>query len=55
MPGACQNPIKTVNAQGVQFIFGGDSQLVIKSGDAEICGTYQTEPPADRDLRREDR
>jgi hypothetical protein len=45
IPGACQNPIRTVNAQGVQFIFGGDSQLFMKSGDAEICGTYHTDRP----------
>jgi hypothetical protein len=42
MPGACENPIKTTTAQGVQFIFGGDSQLAVKAGDIEICGTYHS-------------
>jgi Tfp pilus assembly protein PilX len=43
IPGACANPIDNPNAgvqQGVQFIFGGDSQFLVKSGQAEICGTY---------------
>lgn len=46
MPGACQNPIESTDAKGVQFIFGGDSQLSITGGDFEICGTYsETRPP----------
>lgn len=46
IPGACDNPINDSNAVGVQFIFGGDSQLSIKFGQAEICGTYSaTKPP----------
>ncbi len=47
VPGSCQNPIKSTSAMGVQFIFGGDSQLALGgSADAEICGTYQaTRPP----------
>ncbi|HEU5271229.1 MAG TPA: hypothetical protein VFU36_14980, partial [Jatrophihabitans sp.] len=41
VPGACQNPIEDVNAVGVQFIFGGDSQLQLSgTADAEICGSY---------------
>jgi len=46
-PGSCQNPIKSTTAAGVQFIFGGDSQLALGgSADAEICGTYSaTRPP----------
>jgi Tfp pilus assembly protein PilX len=40
IPGSCVNPIDTATASGVQFIFGGDSQFAIKSGEAEICGTY---------------
>jgi Tfp pilus assembly protein PilX len=45
IPGACANPIDNPNAgaqQGVQFIFGGDSQFLVKAGKAEICGTYST-------------
>lgn len=46
VPGACQNPIKSQTATGVQFIFGGDSQFQVSgSADAEICGTYRS--PAD--------
>ncbi|GAB2822038.1 hypothetical protein [Lentzea nigeriaca] len=45
IPGACDNPIDGVNAGGVQFIFGGDSRLAVKSGQAEICGTYSTSRP----------
>ncbi|MBC6445675.1 hypothetical protein [Actinokineospora xionganensis] len=46
IPGSCNNPIKDANAVGVQFIFGGDSQLAVKAGQAEICGTYSaTRPP----------
>jgi hypothetical protein len=51
IPGACQNPINSTSAVGVQFIFGGDSQLVISgsgnnAANAEICGSYSaTRPP----------
>lgn len=46
IPGSCNNPIKDAGAVGVQFIFGGDSQLAVKAGQAEICGTYSaTRPP----------
>lgn len=46
IPGACDNPIDDAKAQGVQFVFGGDSQLAVKAGQAEICGTYSgTKPP----------
>ncbi|HEY0165438.1 MAG TPA: hypothetical protein VGB75_00220 [Jatrophihabitans sp.] len=46
IPGACQNPIKDENATGVQFIFGGDSQLrLTNDADAEICATYHSDRP----------
>jgi len=45
IPGACDNPINDAKAVGVQFIFGGDSQFAIKSGQAEICGTYSASAP----------
>lgn len=45
IPGACDNPINDAKAVGVQFIFGGDSQFTIKSGQAEICGTYSASTP----------
>src|SRR5207237_533042 len=40
IPGSCDNPIENNKAVGVQFIFGGDSQFNVKSGQVEICGTY---------------
>src|SRR5439155_25992425 len=46
VPVACQSPISSTTASGVQFIFGGDSQLsVTGTADAEICGTYQSSRP----------
>ena len=46
IPGACDNPIDDAKALGVQFVFGGDSRLAVKAGQAEICGTYSgTKPP----------
>jgi hypothetical protein len=47
IPGSCQNPLSSTSAAGVQFIFGGDSQLALGgAADAEICGTYNaTRPP----------
>jgi Tfp pilus assembly protein PilX len=45
IPGSCDNPIEDAHAVGVQFAFGGDSQLAVKSGQAEICGTYSASAP----------
>jgi hypothetical protein len=46
VPGACQNPITSTTAVGVQFVFGGDSRLrMAGSADAEICGTYSASRP----------
>jgi Tfp pilus assembly protein PilX len=46
IPGSCDNPIDSAAAVGVQFVFGGDSRLAVKSGQVEICGTYSaTTPP----------
>ena len=42
IPGSCVSPVTSATAVGVQFIFGGDSQLAVKAGQAEICGTYRT-------------
>jgi hypothetical protein len=47
-PGSCVSPISKDNSttdQGAQFIFGGDSQLVVGSASAEICGTYSSTAP----------
>ena len=46
VPNSCQSPIKSTSANGVQFIFGGDSRLQVSgSADAEICGTYHSDRP----------
>ncbi|GAA1589366.1 MULTISPECIES: hypothetical protein [Kribbella] len=49
IPGACHNPIDPTDQNsalpGVQFIFGGDSQLVVKAAEAEVCGTYSGDKP----------
>ena len=46
VPGACDNPIHSTTAVGVQFIFGGDSRLRVSgSADAEICGSYHADRP----------
>ncbi|MEQ0560149.1 hypothetical protein ABJI51_13760 [Amycolatopsis sp. NEAU-NG30] len=45
IPGACLNPIDDAQAVGVQFVFGGDSRLAVKAGQAEICGTYRADRP----------
>jgi len=45
IPGSCNNPINDAAAVGVQFIFGADSQFAVKSGQAEICGTYSANKP----------
>lgn len=45
VPGACASPLDGA-AAGVRFVFGGDSRLVVKGGQAELCGTYSaTQPP----------
>lgn len=45
-PGSCQSPLdETVNG-GVEFIFGGRSQLQVLSGSVEICGHYQKNVPS---------
>jgi hypothetical protein len=47
VPGACQSPITDEHAVGVQFVFGGSSQLVVdNNARVELCGTYHaTRPP----------
>src|SRR5205807_2675450 len=43
VPKACVNPINTMSAVGVEFAFGGDSQVVFdKSSAFEICATYSS-------------
>lgn len=49
VPGRCINPIDDVNANGVQFIFGGTSRLLIEANGqdtaVEICGSYHASRP----------
>ncbi len=44
IPGACQNPIDSAAAQGVQFVFGGDSRILVDT-KVELCATYRTNRP----------
>jgi hypothetical protein len=47
-PGSCISPLLSTTAQGVNFVFGGDSRMFVTgsgiqhSGRVEICGTYDT-------------
>jgi len=44
--GNCVSPITSTGAVGVQFIFGGDSQIGFnKNAEVEICGTYHADRP----------
>jgi hypothetical protein len=46
VPGACDSPIHSTTAVGVQFMFGADSRLRVSgSADAEICGSYHADRP----------
>ncbi|KRC56959.1 MULTISPECIES: hypothetical protein [unclassified Nocardioides] len=50
IPGNCQSPITNVNAQGVQFVFGGNSRLYLNGGSSrgarmELCATYHVDRP----------
>ena len=48
MPGACVSPLVApyVPAAGVEFVFGGLSQLVVSgTAQVELCGSYQPSTP----------
>jgi hypothetical protein len=45
IPGACASPL-TGATGGAQFVFGGDSRLVVGNGRAELCGSYSSSAPA---------
>ncbi|GAA4807655.1 hypothetical protein ACFQ0K_02290 [Nocardioides caeni] len=46
IPGACDSPIDNVNAQGVQFVFGGSSRFYVdQNSDIEFCGSYHNDRP----------
>ena len=54
IPGACQAPIPPADGSpwvkpppnaGVQFAFGGASQIQVKAAQVELCGTYELNKP----------
>jgi hypothetical protein len=45
VPGACVSPLRSAEATGVRFVFGGDSRLVVRAGAVELCGQYSTNAP----------
>ncbi|MEU4194838.1 hypothetical protein AB0E69_23260 [Kribbella sp. NPDC026611] len=45
VPGSCASPLGGAGS-GVQFVFGGDSRLEVKSSSkAELCGSYSSTAP----------
>ncbi len=38
IPGSCTSPLHEQDNAGVQFVFGGDSRLVVTAGQVELCG-----------------
>jgi hypothetical protein len=44
-PGACVSPLLNQTAQGVRFVFGGDSRMNVVAGNVELCGTYSSSSP----------
>ncbi len=46
MPGSCISPLTSELSDGVQFVFGGDSQLNLSKGSMEICGTWHPDRPS---------
>jgi len=47
VPGTCVSPLmSTTPAQGVQFVFGGESQLNVNgTAEIELCGSYSASSP----------
>jgi hypothetical protein len=46
MPGSCVSPIESPTANGVQFIFGGDSRVSLGgSANVELCASSSTTNP----------
>lgn len=45
IPGACVSPLTATTADGVAFVFGGDSRLSITRGQLEVCGQYDSGRP----------
>ena len=45
IPGACVSPTGSATNNGVEFVFGGRSQLSITAGQLELCGQYYADKP----------
>lgn len=45
IPGACVSPTESATNNGVEFVFGGRSQLSITAGQLELCGQYYADKP----------
>lgn len=46
IPGACVSPINSPTTDGVQFVFGGSSQITVEdTGFVEICGSRNRNSP----------
>ncbi len=43
--GSCESPLDETTNGGVEFIFGGRSQLQILKGNVELCGHYRVNSP----------
>jgi hypothetical protein len=46
MPGSCVSPLTSESTNGVQFVFGGDSQMRLSKASMEICGTWHVDKPS---------
>ncbi len=44
-PNSCESPLDETTNGGVEFVFGGRSQLEVLKGSVEICGHYRTNSP----------
>ncbi|MGZ4640342.1 MAG: hypothetical protein ACXV2J_14940, partial [Actinomycetes bacterium] len=46
VPGACVTPLESTTNGGVEFVFGGDSQISVTAGaQVELCGQYSASTP----------
>jgi hypothetical protein len=40
IPGSCASPQSGTGNNGTEFVFGGDSRLVVTAGQMEVCGRF---------------
>jgi Tfp pilus assembly protein PilX len=43
--GSCVSPLNATTSNGVEFVFGGDSRMALRSGAVDLCGQYSTTTP----------